>query len=630
MKNNIVNIFVFVLIINMILTIIPDTVHAPASDYEYIEYHEKAMITGYTGSGGSIEIPETIGGLQTGYISENAFNSDKGHLITSVIIPNSVIEIWSKAFYSCTQLQSITIGSGVTTIGNDVFQYCSNLKNINFMMQNPPEVCDCWVDNTSDTLRGHALIDSNFPAPGEIWEAGNLIMGEYINIPPIADFSYNPSHPTEWDDIQFTDESTDSDGTVISWNWDFGDGDTSTQQHPNHQYDDDGIYTVTLTVTDDRGATDSTTKVLYMSNNKPYAKFTYNPTSPTKLEDIQFTDESPDTDGTVVSWNWDFGDGDTSIQQHPKHKYADNGIYTVTLTVTDDDGANDSTSTDIIVGGDNIPPIADFTYSPSSPTKLEVIQFTDTSTDPDGSIVIRNWNFGDNTNSTSSEKTIQHIYTAAGTYQVILTVTDNNGATNTKKTSIIIKGNNPPTQPKIIGPTSGHKNNLYNFTVTSSDPENDTIQYKITWGDENSYVNTSTFLPSNTPFTCGHRWTTPGAYQIRVGASDNKTDSTYAYHTILIDIKYIDTYGYFINLTGNNDYEMFYSNDTMKKTNVQKQSNGIYLIDIDGNGNWDHIYDSTKGFTTYQTPTKTPGFGITLIISAITIALLLQKKNRKK
>jgi len=77
------------------------------------------------------------------------------------------------------------------------------------------------------------------------------------NIPPIADFTYSPENPTANDVISFTDTSTDADGTIVSWIWDFGDGATSTDRNPTYQYTNAGIYMVSLTVTDDDGATDS-------------------------------------------------------------------------------------------------------------------------------------------------------------------------------------------------------------------------------------------------------------------------------------------------------------------------------------------------------------------------------------
>jgi Zn-dependent metalloprotease len=161
------------------------------------------------------------------------------------------------------------------------------------------------------------------------------------NIPPTADFTYTVNDLT----VDFTDTSNDPDGTIVSWLWDFGDGNTSTAQNPSHTYATYGTYTVTLTVTDDDDATGSVSKdVTLTAPTPPTAGFTYT----TDCLTACFTDTSTD-DGTIVSWLWDFGDGNTSTQQNPCHTYAAAGTYTVTLTVTDDDTLTDSTSQSVTV-----------------------------------------------------------------------------------------------------------------------------------------------------------------------------------------------------------------------------------------------------------------------------------------
>ncbi|MGD9086281.1 MAG: PKD domain-containing protein [Desulfobacterales bacterium] len=169
------------------------------------------------------------------------------------------------------------------------------------------------------------------------------------NIPPAADFSFTTSDLT----VTFTDESNDVDGTIVSHNWVFGDGNTSTEQDPIHTYAADGTYTVTLTVTDDAGGTDSITQSVTVDdamNAIPTADFTYEATGLT----VDFTDESNDVDGTIASWNWVFGDGNTSTAQNPTHTYAADGTYAVTLTVTDNDGETDSTSQDVTVSDGSV------------------------------------------------------------------------------------------------------------------------------------------------------------------------------------------------------------------------------------------------------------------------------------
>ncbi len=147
------------------------------------------------------------------------------------------------------------------------------------------------------------------------------------NAIPKADFT------TESDKLEsrFVDLSSDSDGTVVAWEWDFGDSSTSTEQNPTHAYGAFGVYDVTLTVTDDRGVRGSVTKTA-VANIAPVADFDHEDNGLAVI----FEDKSSDENGSITNWEWDFGDGNTSNEQNPNHGYLAEGKYTVTLTVTDD------------------------------------------------------------------------------------------------------------------------------------------------------------------------------------------------------------------------------------------------------------------------------------------------------
>jgi CSLREA domain-containing protein len=157
----------------------------------------------------------------------------------------------------------------------------------------------------------------------------------------------------------FTDASSDSDGTIISRSWTFGDGSTSTATNPTHAYATSATYSVTLTVTDDDGGTDSETKQVTVAtaNVLPTAAFTV---SCTELA-CDFTDTSTDSDGTIASRAWTFGDGGTSTATNPSHTYAAAGTFTVGLTVTDNRGGTGSTSKPVVVAQANV--LARDTYS---------------------------------------------------------------------------------------------------------------------------------------------------------------------------------------------------------------------------------------------------------------------------
>ena len=87
--------------------------------------------------------------------------------------------------------------------------------------------------------------------------------------PPTASFSYSPGSPTTEDTIQFTDRSTDNDGTIVSWWWDFGDGETSALQNPSHRYSRSGTYIVTLKVTDNEGMEDYAFQAITVASPAP-------------------------------------------------------------------------------------------------------------------------------------------------------------------------------------------------------------------------------------------------------------------------------------------------------------------------------------------------------------------------
>ena len=165
------------------------------------------------------------------------------------------------------------------------------------------------------------------------------------NNPPVADFTFSCTDLS----CDFTDASTDSDGSITDWEWDFGDGSSSTAQNPGHVFAAAGTYSVTLMVTDDQGDSDSITKDVSVSepggNAPPAASFT----SACTLLSCDFTDTSTDSDGTIVSWDWDFGDGNTSTEQNPSHTYAAASTYTVSLAVTDNEGDSDTATEEVTV-----------------------------------------------------------------------------------------------------------------------------------------------------------------------------------------------------------------------------------------------------------------------------------------
>jgi PKD repeat protein len=169
----------------------------------------------------------------------------------------------------------------------------------------------------------------------------------------------------------------------------------------------------------------------------PVAAFSSSPTVGIAGQAVQFSDLSTDLDSPISTWAWTFGDGGTSAVPSPSHTYATAGTFTVTLTVTDPAAHTNAVSHSVVV---THLPAAAFTFLPSPALRNSAVQFTDASTDADGPIASRAWQFGDG--GTSTAQNPSHVYVATGTYTVTLNVTDGSGASA------------GTTQQVVVGPAS--------------------------------------------------------------------------------------------------------------------------------------------------------------------------------
>ncbi len=253
--------------------------------------------------------------------------------------------------------------------------------------------------------------------------------GSLPNINPTVDFSVTKDALT----ANFTSNASDVDGTVVSYLWNFGDGQTSTEANPTHTYGAEGTFTVTLIVTDNKGGQGvySSPVSVELPNVAPVADFHSTVAAGSKT--VQFTSDSTDNDGSIASYLWNFGDGQTSTEQNPVHDFATFGNHEVSLTVTDNESASSSKTRTISLVAPNQPPTAAFSATVKG---LKVTVNAGGSNDPDGTIASYDWDFGAGPNG--SGQSTSHTYTDAGTYTVKLTVTDNHGATDTTTQDVTV------------------------------------------------------------------------------------------------------------------------------------------------------------------------------------------------
>ena len=177
-------------------------------------------------------------------------------------------------------------------------------------------------------------------------------------------------------------------------------------------------------------------------NQPPVASFSASPLQGTAPLVVAFDgSSSSDADGSIIAHAWLFGDGGNAAGASAQHTYGTPGVYVALLTVTDDRGATASAQRTITVtsADGNVPPTASFTATPSEGAAPLVVTFDATaSTDPDGSVTLYAWDFGNG--STNTGATTTHTYAAPGSFEARLTVTDDAGATASASRTIVVTG----------------------------------------------------------------------------------------------------------------------------------------------------------------------------------------------
>jgi gliding motility-associated-like protein len=331
-----------------------------------------------------------------------------------------------------------------------------------------------------------------------------------VNAKPKPDFTLPgiclPSGAAQFDNL-----TTITDGTIatVTYAWNFGDGvGTSIQPTPLYIYSGTGPYPVTLTATSANGCEDAITKSLNTIYAQPIAAFNANP-EVCLSDSLAFTDISSGTGQVITQWAWNFGDGNTSILQNPKHKYLAPGPYTVTLTVRSDKGCPSTVATRPVTVLQL--PTAGFTVS-AQPCEKKAIIFTSNSIPNAGSLVKWTWDFGDGTTQTFANGTpVTHTYGAPGDYTVTLVVETDKGCKSTLFPQIVSVKAKPTvdfTLPNVCLPVG-----LASFTqlATISDGSQASFVYAWTFGDGGT----------GTGPTPTHNYSSVGPFDVKLSVTSN-------------------------------------------------------------------------------------------------------------
>jgi len=259
----------------------------------------------------------------------------------------------------------------------------------------------------------------------------------YSNQFPVADFNYNPHNPSTSDIIQFIDVSTPVSGTIQYWTWNFGDGNSSNITNPTHQYSDNGIFLVTLTVENSLQFVDTTSKYIVVTNEPPTAYIdVIEPNPAINNRNISFVGHGEDLDGKITShvWNSDI-DGLIGTDASFEIKDLSLGMHNITLKVQDDDGDWSEPVNETLIVTENLPPEKPTIIGPISGKPGVEYEYTILSTDSEGDEVSYYVDWGDgNTGGwtrmlpSGEEYNVYHTWEEEGNYIIKVKAKDDYSA----------------------------------------------------------------------------------------------------------------------------------------------------------------------------------------------------------
>lgn len=353
--------------------------------------------------------------------------------------------------------------------------------------------------NPSHTFRNPGIYTVRLRVQGP---GGNSNVSREINVQsptaPVAGFIQDVTTGPSPLTVRFTNQST---GNITSQQWNFGDGESSTEASPTHVFQAVGTYNVILTVTGPGGSSSVTRQITVQNPSipAPLAGLVPSTTEGNAPLTVQF--DASDSSGQIDTYNWNFGDGQTGIGQVVTHTYENPGSYQASLTVV---GPGGQATANVTINVTQRPdaPTAAFTSNITSGTVPLTVELNASTSS--GQIDTYNWNFGDG--QTGNGATISHTFTTAGTYTVQLTVTGTGGSNTT---SINISATDPIAAP--VAAFDGQPN-------TGTAPLD--VQFtNLTTGDVSSFVWDFSDGGSSADRNPSHRFEAAGNYVVRLTAA---------------------------------------------------------------------------------------------------------------
>jgi len=335
-------------------------------------------------------------------------------------------EVWVTGANGCTGYGSAIVSAGGTVISNPVTENICIGDTASLNAGNPGSTF-LW-SNGATTQSINTAIAGNYTVTITNINGCTGTVSNRVNTHPYPASGFYYVGSCLNPDIAFYDTSKISSGNIASWMWDFGDGYNSSMQSPIHMYTNTGIFNVSLTVTSGYGCATTANGVVGVST-VPQANFIFS--SACEDNQILFNDQSSISAGSIVGWNWTFGNGLISNIQNPSTIYGSQGIFYTSLVVTSDQGCEDSIAVPVQVFE-----IPQAQFASANVCFGDTSVFTDQSMINSGSIVSYLWSFGDGASSSAANPS--HLYALPGLYVVELIVTSSEGCSDTVAQNVVV------------------------------------------------------------------------------------------------------------------------------------------------------------------------------------------------